>query len=283
MKSVGRLFAGVGLAMLAAGAAALIWGLTQGGIVGVALIPMVATLGIMGIVFFFTGRFVGGLDMGQTIANGVPATAQILSVQDSGITVNGVNMVVNLRLRVTIEGAPPYEVDARTVLSGRTSWGALQPGMTVPVKVDPNDPGKVALDLGRGLSASEASPAMLAQAVNTALASGPAGAQQAGMVSMKAADIIRDGLKVEGELVSVTPTGLTADKAAAGLTPAQADDPLVLIELRFADDRGSEHNARAVVRVPDGKAGFLAAGARVPIAYLAGRPDTATIDWDRLT
>jgi hypothetical protein len=34
--------------------------------------------------------------------------------------------------------------------------------------------------------------------------------------------------------------------------------------------------------VPDGKAGYLAAGVPVPIAYLPEAPQLATIDWDRL-
>lgn len=183
---------------------------------------------------------------------------------------------------VTVPGAPPYAANTRVVLTGRTSWGALQPGMTVPVKVDPNDPARVAVDLEGGLPHTAASSEVLAQAVNQALQAGPAGAQQAGMVSMKAADIIRDGVKTDGKLVSVTPTGLTADKAAAGLTPAEADDPLVLIAFTFTGDGGAEQSCRCVVRVPDGKAAFLAAGVEIPVAYLAGRPETATIDWTRL-
>lgn len=282
MKSMGNIFGIAGWLMLAGAIGLAAWGLGTGSMPWVAVLPVALPLIITGIIFVLTGRYVGGLDTGATIANGVPGTAQIMTVQDTGVTINSVNMVVKVGLLVTIPGAPSYTAEARTVLSGRTSWGALTPGMTVPVKVDPNDPSKVAIDMERGLSAAEATPAMLAQAVNQALAAGPAGGQAAGMVSMKAADIIRDGIKTEGRLVSVTPTGLTADKATGGLAPDQADDPLMLIELAFDGEGGAEQTTRCVVRVPDGKAGFLAAGAPVPVAYLAGRPETATIAWDRL-
>lgn len=282
MKSTAAIFTITGWLMLAVSTGLSVWGLTKGNWPAMAIFPWAIPLIITGVVFVLVARYMGRLDMGETLANGVPATARILSVQDTGVTINNLNMVVKVKLLVTVEGATAYEAETSAVLSGRTSWGALQPGMTVPVKVDPKDPNRVAIDLERGLSADEASPAMLAQAVNQALSAGPAGGHAAGMVSMKAADIIRDGIKTDGRLVSVTPTGLTADKAAAGLAPAQADDPLMLIELVFQQVDGTEQSTRSVVRVPDGKAGFLAAGAAVPLAYLEGRPETATIDWDRL-
>lgn len=283
MKSMGNIFSIVGWVLIAGGVGFGGWSLVSGSIPWFAALPTALPLVIAGAVFLFVGRYVGGLDMGATIANGVAGTAQIMSVEDTGVTLNDVNMVVKLGLLVTIPGAPAYTTETRAVLAGRTSWGALKPGMTVPVKVDPNNPDKVALDLEQGISAADATPAMLAQAVNQALSAGPAAAQSSGMVSMKAADIIAAGVKTEGRLVSVTPTGLTADKAAAGLAPEQADDPLMLIELNFQGDGGAERSTKCVIRVPDGKAGFLAAGAIVPVAYLEGRPETATIDWDRLS
>jgi hypothetical protein len=206
-----------------------------------------------------------------------------MSVQDSGVTNNDVNMDVNLEKLVTVEGGPSYTAPAKAVLSGRTQWGSLHPGMVVPVRVDPKDPQNVAVDLGGSASPGNAPPEALAQAVNAVYsAGGAAAAQQAGMVTMRAADIIRDGVKSDGKLVSVTPTGLTAARAAGGLAPDEADDPLVLVVFTFAGDAGVEQTCRCVVRVPDGKAGFLAPGADIPVAYIAGRPETATIDWPRL-
>jgi hypothetical protein len=140
----------------------------------------------------------------------------------------------------------------------------------------------VAVVLDGTVSAADAPPQLLAQAVNQVLGAGGAAAgQAAGMITLKAADIIRDGVKTRGQLISVTPTGLTASQATGGLEPDQADDPLVVLEFSFAGEAGEEH-CKCVVRVPDGKAAFLAAGARVPVAYLTGRPETATIDWPLL-
>lgn len=282
MKVMFWSFAGIGAVMLAVAAGLLVWMVASPGVMGEVLIPIIV-LAATGVTFILVGRYADSLDMSATIANGVPGTAQIMSVQDTGVTINSLNMVVKLNLLVTIPGAPSYTAETRTMLSGRTQWGALQPGMTIPVKVDPKDPSRVAVDIERGLSPSEAPPEMVAQAINQAYSAGPAVAAQAGMKQMKAADIIRDGVATSGTLVSVTPTGLTADKAAAGLPAHEADDPLVFIVLKFAGDGGAEQTTQCAVRVPDGKAAFLAAGAEVPVAYLAGRPETATIDWTRLT
>lgn len=260
-----------------------IWGASgAGGEVGFALIWMFVPLMVMGAVFLLVARYLSGLDTSQTIANGVPATAEILSVQDTGVTINNLTMVVKLKLRVTVQGAPPYEAQTRVMLHGRTQWGALQPGMTVPVKVDPNDPQKVALDESGG-SAASMTPEVMAQAVNTVLsAGGPAAGRAGGMTTLKAADIISRGVRSEGRLLQVTPTGLTASQASEGLEPDEADDPLVVVAFTYAGEGGREERQQAVVRVPDGKAAFLAAGATVPVAYIPGKTGAVTIDWSRL-
>ena len=259
----------------------LAWPFLGGGEIAWALVPMFLGLGVMGIVFLFVAGYLDGLNPAKLLSGGVPATAEVLSVQDTGVTINGMTMVLKARLRVTVEGAPPYEADTRIMLDGRNQWGAIQPGMTLPVKVDPKNPQKVVIDTQA--SAASMPAEAVAQAVHAAFtASGPAAVQQHGMVSLKAADIIRDGVATQGKLLQVTPTGLTAGQAAGGLEPDEADDPMVVVAFTFEGDGGREERHQAMVRVPDGKAGFLAAGATVPIAYLPGQATTATIDWSRL-
>jgi len=167
------------------------------------------------------------------------------------------------------------------------NWGALRPGMTVTVKVDPKNPSRVAID-----SIAEAGPLApgeapsgqaIAQAISAAVAAtGPAAFVQAtGIPSLKAADVIRDGARGEGVIVSVTPSGLNAGQVAGGLEPDESDDPMVVLVFTYEDD-GRSVSSQGLVRVPDGKAGFLAPGAKVPVAYLPGR-NIATIDWPALT
>jgi len=280
MRGMATIFLAVGIVAVVGGIAGSVWGVVAGNIVSLSLIPMFASFAVVGAIFILVGRYVGKLDMSGTIRNGVPATAQVLSVQDTGVTINNLSMVAKVKLLVTVPGAPPYEAETRAVLSGRTQWGAIQPGMTLAVKVDPDDPSKVAIE---GRSAAHMTPEAMAAGVNQAFAAaGPQAAQTHGVVTLKAADIIRDGVKTEGALLSVTPTGLTAAQAAGGLAPEEGDDPLVVVAFTYIGDEGREEKVQCVVRVPDGKAGFLAAGARVPVAYLPGRSETATIDWTRM-
>lgn len=284
MKIFGIVFMLAGLVFFVPAVIGLVTALQGHGLVEMSMMPMWISFIFAGVVFAGAGWWVMRLG-GATgdIPNGVPATALITSVQDSGVTINDTSLMVNLGLKVTVDGAPPYDATAKVMLQGRTQWGALQPGMTVPVKVDPANPQRVSVVLDAAVSAAAAPPELIAQAVNTVLGAGGAAAgRQAGMITMKAADIIREGVKTSGTLVSVTPTGLTAAQAAGGLAPAEADDPLVVLVFTFEGEGGQQHTNKGVVRVPDGKAGFLARGAAVPVAYLAGRPDTATIDWPLL-
>jgi len=273
--------------------AGAVWGISQGSFFNSGEVVMTISLVVSGVIMVMVGLYLRGVDNSAILANGVSATAQVQSVQDTGVTINNFNMVLKVGLLVTVPGAPAYTAKTRVML-GRTSWGAIQPGMTVPVKVDPKDPSRVAIDLyGDGSAEADtqaasgpppaATPQLLAQAVNVVLGGGGAQAgAAAGMITMKAADIIRDGLKTEGKLLSVTPTGLLASQAAGGLAPDEADDPLVVLVFTWAGEGGREETSQGLARVPDGKAAFLAPGANVPVAYLAGRPETATIDWSRL-
>lgn len=279
MRATAAIFLVFGILGLAVGVGGGVWAAVDPTPLSLNLLPMFIPLLIMGAVFVLVARYYGKLDMSGTIRNGVPATAEVLSVQDTGVTLNSLNMVVKVRLMVAVPGAPPYEAETRAVLGGRTSWGAIQPGMVMAVKVDPKDPAKVAI---LGQSPAHARPEVLAQAVNQLYAGGGEAAAAQGVVTLKAADIIRDGVRTQGRLLSVTPTGLTADKAMGGLEPEEADDPLVVVAFTFTGDGGREERSQCVVRVPDGKAAFLAAGAEIPVAYLAGRSETATIDWTRL-
>jgi hypothetical protein len=71
-------------------------------------------------------------------ANGLPGTARIESLRDTGITVNE-NPTVEFDLSVSVAGATPYRVAHRQTIS-RLTISSFQPGATVPVRVDPADP-----------------------------------------------------------------------------------------------------------------------------------------------
>jgi hypothetical protein len=288
MKLTSRILLAAGT-LLAAGAfaAAATAFMSPTGFTGASL-AFVLPLAIAGPVLLAVGIYMGKLDPSDLLERGVAGTAQIQSIQDTGVTINNVNMVVKLDLIVTIPGAPAYTAQARAML-GRMNWGALRPGMTVNVKVDPKNPSRIAIESAGSveappLDAGDApSGQTIAQAIAAAVAAtGPAAFVRAtGIPSLKAADVIRDGARGQGVIVSVTPSGMNAGQVTGGLAPDESDDPMVVLIFTYEDD-GRSVSSQGLVRVPDGKAGFLAPGAKVPVAYLPGR-NIATIDWPALT
>ena len=91
------------------------------------------------------GRFSGRNEACAILAIGVPASARIVRLVDTGITIND-DPVVEFILEVTPESGEPYTASTRALVS-RLDVPAVQPGRVVPVKVDPADPSRVALDL----------------------------------------------------------------------------------------------------------------------------------------
>jgi hypothetical protein len=111
----------------------------------------------------------GVQQMQQLDATGIAGTAKVLSVADTGASVND-NPVCELRLAVTVPGHEAYETTLRQTIP-RLQAPMLQPGTSLPVKVDPQDRDAVILDWkGQAARSSEIA--------GQALASGGATAQQ---------------------------------------------------------------------------------------------------------
>ncbi len=116
----------------------------------ITIISVGAGLLITVLVLFFVFRMVRGLN--QQVANsnrilttGVPATAKVLQLQDTGTTVND-NPMARILLEVQSQNQAPYQALVQMIVP-RLKLAQVQPGMTVTVRVDPTDPSKVALAL----------------------------------------------------------------------------------------------------------------------------------------
>lgn len=81
----------------------------------------------------------------NVLAKGTPARAVILSVQQTGGMVNYQPQVM-LQLEVHPSYGLPYRVVTKAVIP-MINIPQFQPGAEVPVKVHPNDPAKVVLDM----------------------------------------------------------------------------------------------------------------------------------------
>jgi len=76
---------------------------------------------------------------------GEQAQAKIIRIWDTGMTVND-DPVVGFLLEVYPEGQPAYQAKTKLRIS-RLDIPRIQPGLIVPVRVDPNDHRRVALDI----------------------------------------------------------------------------------------------------------------------------------------
>ena len=80
----------------------------------------------------------------QAMADGIPATAQVVSV---GVTTGMMNMdpILPVELLVEQDGAPPRPVSATLVVPMAHLY-RVQPGASLPVRISPSDPNSVAVD-----------------------------------------------------------------------------------------------------------------------------------------
>jgi hypothetical protein len=76
--------------------------------------------------------------------HGLPGTARIVEVRDTGVTINN-NPQVKLILEVKNSLGQRYTAETRALVS-RINPGAYVPGMEVPVKIDPKNEMNVVLD-----------------------------------------------------------------------------------------------------------------------------------------
>jgi hypothetical protein len=83
------------------------------------------------------------------LRTGVDGTAIVVFLADAGAAEEG-RQLVYLELRVTVPGAPPYDVRTGVHLTA-ASAGSVAPGRELVVKVDPASPDRVAVDWERSL------------------------------------------------------------------------------------------------------------------------------------
>ena len=113
------------------------------------ILSVVLPLLLVAITIFFVVRFSLGLvresrQRQSLLRNGERAVAEILSISDTGVTVND-NPRVALRLFVQPQSRTGFEANTKLLVS-RLSLAAFQPGAKIQVRFDPNDLQKVAVE-----------------------------------------------------------------------------------------------------------------------------------------
>ena len=77
---------------------------------------------------------------------GEPAFGTVVQVWDTGITVNN-DPVIGMRLTVQRSTGETYDAVIKKSLVSRVHIPQFQPGAQIPVRVDPQDPARVAIDV----------------------------------------------------------------------------------------------------------------------------------------
>ncbi|HVR08303.1 MAG TPA: hypothetical protein VMW75_09665, partial [Thermoanaerobaculia bacterium] len=88
---------------------------------------------------------------------GLPAQAEIVSIGETGLTVND-DPVITLGVEVRPADRPPYQATIKRLLVSRLEIPQFQPGKVIPVRFDPKDPSRVSFDLGPPKAARTGNP-----------------------------------------------------------------------------------------------------------------------------
>ncbi|MCU1348218.1 MAG: hypothetical protein JWO56_1248 [Acidobacteria bacterium] len=78
------------------------------------------------------------------MANGRVGSAVVTDIRQTGMFVNE-NPQVEMDLQVTVEGLPAYTATHRQIVA-QIAIPQFQPGATVPVRVDPENPASLIID-----------------------------------------------------------------------------------------------------------------------------------------
>jgi hypothetical protein len=88
-------------------------------------------------------RLFGG-DEATVQTSGVSGRATIVSLREGGPYIND-RPTITMELDVEVPGRERYRAQAKQPV-GRLIIGRLQPGATIPVRVEPDDPADVSVD-----------------------------------------------------------------------------------------------------------------------------------------
>ena len=77
--------------------------------------------------------------------SGIAASGEVLEIWDTGVRLNN-NPVVGFRLQVTLADGTSYQAETKNVVSV-VHIPQVQPGAILPLKVDPENHDRIALDI----------------------------------------------------------------------------------------------------------------------------------------
>jgi len=280
---------------------------------------------IVVVVFSITAPFLWGpwlikklTGAAMPIANGIPTSAVIQSIGDTGMTVSMPSVgpeAPEYKLGLLVNppaGGSPYAVEIKAIIP-RIFIPTIVPGATIGVLVDPTDPQKVSLDIDHLNNPAGAAPfgAATGQAFtpapastfgaqpgsgmdlsfdqsgnpNLAQVSAFASAVSAGRMpthSGSAAQLLATGTHGTAVVTSAIPLGKKVRDVNPSADPSTLDDPLWMFTVEVTLAGQSPFPAVFGHRVPRDKAGLIGPGTKLAVAVNeADKNQEVAIDWNQ--
>jgi hypothetical protein len=229
-----------------------------------------AILGVTGLLLaMWARRWQRGFAEAQRIkATGVPGTARIVGMRQTGVTMNE-QPQIELNLEVTTSMQGPYQVVVKEYVP-LMLIGTLSSGAPLPVKVDPANPNTVIIEWENALGGgTTGAPAMAG----------------AGMVSPAEADSsqmdprLREAEKERLLESGIEGTATVLSSRATGQTDSEGR-PVYDLMLRIEIPGQQPMQGPARTGVPTERVDRLETGDTVTIKADPANPSSMTIDWD---
>ncbi len=198
-------------------------------------------IGIFGSVFFFVVRPIMKpmFEAARLMKSGEPATATILSLQDTGVTVNE-NPQIKMTLEVRRKGYPKYQAEAKSIIS-RLQTSMYQPGMEVSVMVDQADPMKVAV-VGSGAAGTASQEGLQKMLMD---------------IDAMNQQIIATGTSAKAKILQCTPLGINVN----------GNNPFVQLLLEVTPEGSAKFQATAKAAIMESSIPKYQPGCEVYVKY----------------
>ena len=273
-------------------------------------IPVIVFV-IVIVIFSITAPFVWGpwlirkmAGVSGPIADGVPGTAVIESVGETGVTITMPSVGpqapdYKLGLQVTpSDGSPTYPVQIKSIIP-RVFVPMIVPGRRIGVLIDPKNPRRVTVDFDHFSPDEAAAPAQTEEGGVAGLnldfdASGrPDTTQVASIVGAvhrgtmplihgSADQLLATGTHGTAEITTAQPLGKTVRDINPAADPSRLDDPMWMFTLEVKLPGRDAFPAVMGHRVPISKVALLAPGMKLAVAVNeADEHNEVAIDWDK--
>ncbi len=224
---------------------------------------------------FWTLFFKPMMTRNKLAKTGVPASARVVSVSDTGVTVNN-NPQIKMVLEVTPPMGAPYMVQMKQIIS-RLDTFSYQPGITLPVIVDPNNKNLIEINYDSNAQTSNLGsgyqPGGVAQPTDKIM-TGP----YAGMSAADANAMIAKNNEENIQLMSYgTESKAIVTKYTWLGVYVNGENPFVEVEVQVMPTTGTPYKGKAMGVIQTASVPKYQPGAEIYVKYDPNNPSKITM------